>query len=668
MAAWKCKMCGGTLDVSENGSVATCEYCGTKQTIPKLDDERRTLLLDRAGQFLRNNEYDRAAAIYEQAITEGGDDPELYWSLVLCRYGIEYVEDPATRRRIPTVNRTQYLAVSADPDYREAIARSDDAQRELYEREAQEIDAIQRRILEISQKEEPFDVFICYKESDANGRRTPDSVLAQELYYGLNNEGFKVFFSRISLEDKLGTAYEPYIFSALHSAKVMVVIGTKPEYFNAVWVKNEWSRYLALIKQGEKKVLIPAYRDMDPYDLPDEFAALQAQDMGKLGFMQDLLRGIKKIVGASASRAEKAPYSARSSDAAPSVDAFSKDNLIERGYLSLEDGEWNKADDLFEQALNLDLHEARAYVGKMLAERKLPSTAALAKSNEPFDNDKNYEKAIRFASDEYRNEIRAIADKVRENVCQLKYGQADAISLDSVQDCYQAADLFRSLGNYRDAADRALNCDRKRDELIDLMEEEARKRSETTRLLHVYSLAALFISLLIMILTRNSFLILMLALVVSGIVICSVKKRKDLVLFVTGVPPLVLFVFLIGTFLTVYIAFQIVFALCLFAFYAYVCFRRFKYSAFSLTIPEGTQTIPTGKYSNQLFSIITIPASVKSILDYAFFNCPNLFLIYFRGTRNDWKKVKKGTGWIGGTNSFLVICTDGQITYNKKQD
>lgn len=40
-------------------------------------------------------------------------------------------------------------------------------------------------------------------------------------------------------------------------------------------------------------MLIPAYRDMDPYDLPEEFSHLQAQDMSKLGFMQDLIRGIK---------------------------------------------------------------------------------------------------------------------------------------------------------------------------------------------------------------------------------------------------------------------------------------------------------------------------------------------------------------------------------------
>lgn len=45
-------------------------------------------------------------------------------------------------------------------------------------------------------------------------------------------------------------------------------------------------------------MLIPAYKDMDPYDLPEEFSHLQAQDMGKLGFMQDLIRGIKKIAQA----------------------------------------------------------------------------------------------------------------------------------------------------------------------------------------------------------------------------------------------------------------------------------------------------------------------------------------------------------------------------------
>ena len=275
MAAFKCKMCGGDLIIEQGSTVAECEYCGSKQTLPKLDDDRRANLYDRANHFRRNNEFDKAAGIYEQILNEDTTDAEAYWSLVLCQYGIEYVEDPATHKRVPTVNRAQFTSIFDDDNYKSAIQYADGYQRELYEKEAKTINDIQKGILAISQKEEPFDVFICYKETDANGRRTMDSVLANDLYHQLTQEGFKVFFSRITLEDKLGTAYEPYIFAALNSAKVMVVLGTKPEHFNAVWVKNEWSRYLALVKQsGGKKVLIPAYRDMDPYDLPAEFSYL----------------------------------------------------------------------------------------------------------------------------------------------------------------------------------------------------------------------------------------------------------------------------------------------------------------------------------------------------------------------------------------------------------
>lgn len=135
-------------------------------------------------------------------------------------------------------------------------------QREVYETQAKEIDRIQKEILDLSRKEEPYDIFICYKETDDSGKRTQDSVIANEIYYELVNEGFKVFYAAISLEDKLGTAYEPCIFAALTSAKVMLAIGTKPEYFNAVWVKNEWSRFLKMMRADRSKVLIPCYKDM----------------------------------------------------------------------------------------------------------------------------------------------------------------------------------------------------------------------------------------------------------------------------------------------------------------------------------------------------------------------------------------------------------------------
>ena len=41
MAVIKCKMCGGALEIQAGASIVECEYCGTKQTLPKLDDEKR---------------------------------------------------------------------------------------------------------------------------------------------------------------------------------------------------------------------------------------------------------------------------------------------------------------------------------------------------------------------------------------------------------------------------------------------------------------------------------------------------------------------------------------------------------------------------------------------------------------------------------------------------
>ena len=399
MAAFKCKMCGGDLIIEQGSTVAECEYCGSKQTLPKLDDDRRANLYDRANHFRRNNEFDKAAGIYEQILNEDTTDAEAYWSLVLCQYGIEYVEDPATHKRVPTVNRAQFTSIFDDDNYKSAIQYADGYQRELYEKEAKTINDIQKGILAISQKEEPFDVFICYKETDANGRRTMDSVLANDLYHQLTQEGFKVFFSRITLEDKLGTAYEPYIFAALNSAKVMVVLGTKPEHFNAVWVKNEWSRYLALVKQsGGKKVLIPAYRDMDPYDLPEEFSHLQAQDMSKLGFMQDLIRGIKKIAKADEPKAasrETVVVNSGNANANP---------LLRRAFMFLEDGEWAKADDFCERVLNIDPENGEAYLAKAMSDLKKRSRSSMNDASGIALN-ANIQKALRFGSEALKNEI-----------------------------------------------------------------------------------------------------------------------------------------------------------------------------------------------------------------------------------------------------------------------
>ena len=374
MAIIKCKMCGGDLILTEGQTVAECEYCGSRQTVPTADSEKKLVQFERAERLRKNCEFDKAAGIYESIVSEFRTESEAYWGLFLCKYGIEYVDDPATGKKVPTCHRSSFDSVMEDSDLEQALENADAIARKVYREEAKQIEEIRKGIIEVSGKEEPYDIFICYKETDENGERTIDSVIAQDVYDALASKGYRVFFSRITLEDKLGQEYEPYIFAALNSAKIMLAFGTDYEYYNAVWVKNEWSRYLKLMASDKSKHLIPCYKGIDAYDMPKEFAKLQAQDMGKVGAMQDLLRGIEKILP------KATPVTVVQERV---VVGGSGDNkiasLLDRGNMALEDGDWAKADSFFEDVLNNDSKNAQAYLGKTLAQERCRTIDAFAR-------------------------------------------------------------------------------------------------------------------------------------------------------------------------------------------------------------------------------------------------------------------------------------------------
>lgn len=302
---YKCKVCAGSVIIDQKSGIATCEYCGTKQVLPRFADDKSHILYAQGAKYLNENEYDKAENIFSQLLAINPQDPELYWDLVLCKYGVSYVCDPKTDRYVPTCNRTHYSSVFNDENYKKALELSTGEKHSLYKSDAETIDNIQKGIISVSKKEKPFDIFISYKEADAEGNRTKDSVKAQELYEKLTNAGYKVFFSRITLEDKIGSQYEPYIYSALYSSKVMLTVSSSKEYINAPWVRNEWSRYLNMTQKDSSKTLIPLYYDMDKEDLPEEFALLTSIDMSEEGFEQELLRGIKKLIPLPIMRAQR---------------------------------------------------------------------------------------------------------------------------------------------------------------------------------------------------------------------------------------------------------------------------------------------------------------------------------------------------------------------------
>ena len=520
-----CKFCGGELEITDGASITTCKYCRTAQTLPKIMDEESQNRFNRANALRRRCDFDKAEAAFEKIIEAEGTEAEAYWGLVLSKYGIEYVEDPASGKMLPTCHRASFDSVIADEDYKSALEYADKERHALYEAQAREIDRIQKEILSLAQKEESYDVFICYKETDENGKRTRDSVIADEIYYELTDAGFKVFFAAKTLENKLGSEYEPIIFAALNSAKVMLVIGTREEYFNAVWVKNEWSRYLKIMKKDRKKRLIPCYRDMDAYDLPEEFAHIQAQNMERIAFVNDLTNGVKKIMEGFKKKPdvivkeketvlketvvkepvikEKTVIKEMSDEGFVSA-ALNVDALLRRVFIFLEDGDFDSANQYCEKVLDVDPENGRAYLGKLMAELMVNNMEELEDYEEPFDDKNTYKKILRYADDGLKKKLESYIKNIKDNRNEELYKDACSrlswAQANSVKDVYvymKASNTFKSIPGWKDSDEKALVCQ----EIIKEIEskEEAMKRKRikiVTAILIIFPLMLIIFGLI----------------------------------------------------------------------------------------------------------------------------------------------------------------------------
>ena len=99
--------------------------------------------------------------------------------------------------------------------------------------------------------------------------------------------------------------------------------------------------------------------------------------MSKIGFMQDLIRGVKKVIDAGKPQ-EAAKETVKETVVVHNEGGSNVQALLKRGNMALEDGEWSKADEFFEQVLNQDAECGAAYLGKFLARVECRSAKAYA--------------------------------------------------------------------------------------------------------------------------------------------------------------------------------------------------------------------------------------------------------------------------------------------------
>lgn len=292
-----CKTCGGP--VNRVGNYYVCEYCRNKWEIDSGNDVHA---VDRANAWsaLRDGDFEKAAELFENIIVKEANNHEAYWGRALALAGIVYVTDMNENKKVPTCNNITEDSFINNKDVKNAISLAPFDISAGYKQQAEYIEKVRIEWLEKASKEPAYDVFISFKDSDReNGiERTQDSIDAQDLYNALVAEGYKVFFSRISLRDKIAEQYEPYIYNAIKTAKVMIVFGEKAEYFSSVWIKNEWSRFKTRIEKGEKhkNSLVVVYKNMNPGDLPVVLKSRQCLNASDMTFLSDLNRHIKRVV------------------------------------------------------------------------------------------------------------------------------------------------------------------------------------------------------------------------------------------------------------------------------------------------------------------------------------------------------------------------------------
>lgn len=465
MGGLKCKMCGSNLDIEDSITVCKCEKCGTSQTVPDIEDDKELKLFERAGRLRFNCDFDKAAGIYNTITDSYTEEAEGYWGLILCKYGIEYA-DNASGKKVPVCHRISYDSVMDDEDFELVMENSDSESRAIFREEAKIIEENRKKYIQIAESEQPYDIYISYRAKDDNGDKTAVSEIAGHLYNKLTSAGYSVFLSEAALKGKKQSDCEPYIYSALNSANVMLALGTSYDDYNNVWVKNEWNRYLEIAEKNKNKCLIPCYKDVDEYDIPKEFAGLKVCQLGNDDTFNNIMAEIANVVkqesvNQPAPKPEKAePAEEIELEEIEIIEPVDINKLLDEGFSAISDKNWKKANKLFFHVLDEEPDNSKAYWGQLLVQQECTNAREMA--------DNLYLQVIGNTSDNtYELEIRDRRQEIKD-----KYPVANLFSEE------EYANLFDVHFNYQSGVENTKSAIAANNEHYILSDNELFKRAK----------------------------------------------------------------------------------------------------------------------------------------------------------------------------------------------
>ena len=352
-----CKMCGKLLPDTEGSGICECEFCGSRQTVPKLYKDKYAEIYNRACGLRFKTDFEGAEKLFSQLCEEFPEEPEGYWERVLCRCGILYEDEPVSGLKVPVCHRAYGVELADDKDCCAALSLSDAEQSAVYRREASALEMLRRDMLERVGTGESYDVYICCRIADEQGNMTADSIIAEEMFRQLSQEGMRVFYAPETLGDMTEKDSETYINAAIRRSSVLIVISAGAESFASPHFKSEWGRCAAAARTNADKLIVVCIKDTDKGEVPAELADNMIMEASEMSFLAELIRTVRRHIGGDDTGFAEHSAAARS---AP-------EKLIRRMNIFLADEDFEAAEEYSDMILDAAPECWQAHYAKFLA-------------------------------------------------------------------------------------------------------------------------------------------------------------------------------------------------------------------------------------------------------------------------------------------------------------
>ncbi len=264
---FKCPTCGAT-EGEVIGEIVRCCSCGNRYKRKHINDEVFTEL-HAASELRQKNQasdaYGKFVEIIADCEKKSGEDNDVvleyaYYGKFLCEQNVRlYTGDDG--KPTPSFWKVNKKSCKDSADFKKTLEyakKNDSLNIDNYKKLAEKIEEYKQKYIMLEERGENYDVFICYKTKDET-LKLGDKLCLSLTHQKWNGRNIDVFYSKLSLRS--GESYEPPIYYALHTAKVLLVLCSSIDDLQSPWVKNEWFRFYHFAKADGNKIIIPIIMD-----------------------------------------------------------------------------------------------------------------------------------------------------------------------------------------------------------------------------------------------------------------------------------------------------------------------------------------------------------------------------------------------------------------------